>query len=1281
MASLIKWFKDRRDDVVDVFDANTARDKQRRYQQQVQQTQPGQRMPRPGDATVQSYSAQQKAMGNKRPYTNIGQQLVGNTARFTNTLAAAIPEVYGTVAQTSATLTKNADAIRNANAFLKAHHENVYRPDSGVLKAGTIFDSPEEFNTLGAKELTKRMALTTGGTGAELLPFTKVARPVAGSSKVALMGNKLQTSNKVIKGIAAAQNGTKILPKVGYNAAESAIGGLGESAGRQYATTGKIDPKILAGDTLANTLLGGAVPSVGAAGRKTAQQFQGTPLTKELIAERNDLVNKYNKAKATGKNQATVEWAAKRIEEIDNSTKAPVSRAIDKKIPRVDADGPNPYGLPSNTPGSSLPSTPQTKLNASSDSIIDPMQRVFDANPDLPTNRVRQSLPGTGHLGTTSQTPRSPQSVSAPTPPKGTSPPQLPVSSADNLLPKELTVKKTGMLDKAFRSTRSVIERQGKTGKQLADMLQGSRDTEEILQASVLGRLKNVTSLKGKDYENFIDSVEGNAQPNSPKIAQAVNEWRAVAPEIRERAVKAGVDVGDLGPTYYPHVVDYDKLFNNRNDLNIAINHLIKSGQADTPETAIQLLRQASEVSRNRRMGNLEASRIVDVPIYDKTRNSLTGYISGATRRIAQSETFGAKDEKALEMLANIAREGGDTSAATDAFNIAVGAKKYGAAGEKVSNNARKYISTTRLGLGAITNSSQSVNTGVVTGHLRTMGAMLKQLDPQQRKFVEQTGVVADAVINEIRENTGFSGKVLNKITAPGFGSVEKFNRSVAAVAGRDYAQSLAKKGDVDTLKNKLGVRGKIGTTLTPEQEIQAARKVVEKTQFKVDAQDLPGWVSSPGGKLVAQFRTFSYNQSKFFSNEILKPAAKGNLVPTGRMLAALPLGYTIYETKRVLNNREETDGNVRKGIEAFGSIGGAGLVVDIFKGMQPLNGKYLDSGRRVSMAVGTFGGPAASTAADLVGSISDAVQPKNIPENNPTLEGKAGIRKGDEYFDATQLSRFGMRQIPIVGTRLQNTFLPYTSKKKDEKKPANNSVSTSDTDRGQKQNTTDPSRTDYITKTQLKSANLETKLHRDLSPEDSKVILEYNRLKPAGKEKFNQDLNRVYKYKQAELNRDNLDGKLTDGSLVKRQKELDRLKIDKDYEPNIRDLYKLAKADTFATVSKDVNGQKLAERLLAYDKSLFDAGLTKYMKYRNGLAPATSKSARRKTGGTSRSKGGRRKAVPTEKLNLSMGTPRVANVRAARSIAVNAPKSNFKKPRLAIQKAKKLTPLKTNRA
>lgn len=671
-------------------------------------------------------------------------------------------------------------------------------------------------------------------------------------------------------------------------------------------------------------------------------------------------------------------------------------------------------------------------------------RNVFDQNPlnpelssrPIPEPYARASDPAT--VRTSRKAPQPPETSEL----SGGHTPNSPSGAKNRQSLPEYNTKKVGTVDKVFRSTRSIIERQGESGKKLASMLQGSRDTQELHLADLQKRLPTVRKLKGKDFENFVDATQGLAKPNNDKVARAVQEWQATHPGIRERAVAAGLDVGDLGAEYYPHFIDYDKVFKDKNTYNQAINHLVKTGQATTPEEAIKLLSHARDVSRNREFGNLEASRLIDLPFYDRTPNSLMNYLSGSAKRIAQTETFGKSDENALELIKKIGLEGGDTEAAKNAYDIAVGAKRYNPATEKASRVIRQYITTTRLGLGAITNISQNVNTGIVTGHMRTLGAMLKQLDPKTREFVGDTGVIADAVLQDLRSAQGdtFSSKVwgttLQKITAPGFNAVEKFNRSVSATAGRDYALRLAQKGDEKTLR-KLGVTGEIkDKTLTEAQQIQAARKIVEKTQFKVDAQDLPGWVDSPGGKLVAQFRSFSYNQGKFFSNEVVKPAAKGNLMPLARLLAAMPVGYALAETKRSINNRPSEENELRKGVEAFGNIGGAGLAVDMFRSMVPLNGKYLPSDRRVSMATSAFGGPTAGLGVEAVGAISEAIQKKNVPDEG-VASNKLPVYSGeDQYYDPTQLARFGMRQIPIVGSRLQNSTLPY-KEREDAESPA----------------------------------------------------------------------------------------------------------------------------------------------------------------------------------------------------------------------------------------------------
>lgn len=792
----------------------------------------------------------------------------------------------------------------------------------------------------------------------------------------------------------------------------------------------------------------------------------------------------------------------------------------------------------------------------------------------------------------------------------------------------EVGVKKVPFVDKAFRSTRSVIERQGEHGKKLASMLQASRDTQEIYQAQIAKQLPTVRKLKGKVFENFVEATQGQAKPMNDKVVQAIREWQTVHPEIRQRAIQAGLDVGDLGPNYYPHFVDYEKVFKDTNTFNKAINYIVETGQAPDQEAAIKLLNYARDVSRNREFGNLEASRLVDIPFYDKTPNSLISYIGGSAKRISQTETFGKQDEKALQLITKAGSQGYDTEAMKNAYDIAVGARKYNPTSQKISNAARGYLSTTRLGLGALTNSSQNVNTGIVTGHFRTMGAMLKQLNPKTRSFVADTGVIGDAVLNDIKQQTGFVGKSLSKITAPGFNKVEQFNRSVAATAGRDYGLRLAQKGDEATLR-KLGVTGPIkNRTLTEAQQVQVARKVVEKTQFKVDAQDLPGWADSPGGKLVAQFRTFSYNQSKFFSNEILKPVARGNLLPLSRLLAALPVGYALYETKRKIANRQEESNPLRKGTQVFSNVGGAGLALDIFNGVFPLNGKTITPDRRVSMAAGTFGGPLVGTATELVGALSQA---------GPKATGGAG--------DPKQLERFGLRQIPIVGTTLQNSLVPYTTK----------------VQAGGQTIELKPKEADALHKLEdTKYKDLENKVKQqsgftDLSPEDQKKKLQNAKEDVAAiaKSQILTDINRgdvkiklsakqkqlldgktpnyvtttrqasatkntttpAEKYKSALDTYNKNKAKMSDVAKYAAEKGLAKMKVQAPFSSDVISLYGMSKTEATNYLSSHPNSQKLADQVVAYDQALYKAGIISKPKYSTGTV-AKGTSGRKSSGG-----------------------------------------------------------------
>lgn len=566
--------------------------------------------------------------------------------------------------------------------------------------------------------------------------------------------------------------------------------------------------------------------------------------------------------------------------------------------------------------------------------------------------------------------------------------------------------QRIGLLQKAFNRARNVIASQGEAGKALADSLQQVRNQAETTAGNWTLQMPTVRALNNNEFKNFVDVAEGNTSPISQKVAQAVQEWTKIREDVYSIAKQSGFDIGRL-ENYFPHTYD-PAIFTNKNKYNEAINHLVNSGQAKTQTEAIRILSHVQDIIRNRRHGNLEIERLVNLPNYEKTKNALFGYLDSAANRIAQVNTFGQNDEGALKLIEQIARQGGDASTVKDMFDIAVGAKKYGETSQQISRTLRNFNTVTKLGLGAITNAGQSVNTATVTGAVRTLlNAPKAVFSKESKDFALKVGTTLDTVLQQLREGGGYEGK-LGQLGAPGFNVVEKFNRTLASIAGRDYARSLAQKGDTTTLA-KMGIVLK-GNKLTPEQEIQAARNIVERTQFKVDPQDLPGWASSPLGKIVSQFRTFSYNQSAFMGREVIGPALKGNVAPLLRFVGiGIPIGIGLQTTKNILRNRKDEENPIKRVQQGFGQVGGLGLAGDIVTGLFPMNGRYLDPNRATTMAIGTLGGPTLGTIAEGYGSLTNAIQGK--PAN---------------------LGRFALKQVPLVGSTLQNTILPYKSQSGD---------------------------------------------------------------------------------------------------------------------------------------------------------------------------------------------------------------------------------------------------------
>lgn len=85
-----------------------------------------------------------------------------------------------------------------------------------------------------------------------------------------------------------------------------------------------------------------------------------------------------------------------------------------------------------------------------------------------------------------------------------------------------------------------------------------------------------------------------------------------------------------------------------------------------------------------------------------------------------------------------------------------------------------------------------------------------------------------------------------------------------------------------------------------------------------------------------------------------------------------------------------------------------------------------------------------------------------------------------------------------------------------------------------------------------------------------------------------------------------------------KKEKELATLKVKSNFDKDVVDLWGMSKADIYGLLTKDKDGNRKANELIKLDQAMYDAGLTKYLTFKNGIAPA-------QRGGTKRASTGRK--------------------------------------------------------
>jgi len=597
-----------------------------------------------------------------------------------------------------------------------------------------------------------------------------------------------------------------------------------------------------------------------------------------------------------------------------------------------------------------------------------------------------------------------------------------------------------------MRSGEKSLSNQGQAGVALRDLIKNEQVSGDLQAGKWKSLVQKFTGdLTDVQKNNLTDVLEGKANPIDAQVGASSRVLRNWLNKVQKEAKSTGLDVG-FQENYFPRKYNWDDLTKSNRKEGI-LQHMVDTGQASTKAEADSFLNTFISKNRERKAGNLEFERLYDIPGYEKDpEKALTMYADTAAKRISEAKFFGKKDEISSALINKIAEGGGNYQDAQKVFDYVYKGEPKNA----FANFLLGYNTFTKLSLGFFSNLTQSVNTMAKAGLLNTVkgaGQALSQgIKATKSNNYDDLAVLANTLDDHVvMQESGLSNKFIQG-TMYLFQKVENFNRRTATYAGKYRAEELANilKADpqsafatrqLETLGIKVEdiIKGK----LSEQQLATAANKMTRITQFKIDALNLPTAWRTPLGKVLSQFKSFSFMQTKFIRDEILKEALRGNLAPLARFLAIAPIAsYVTQSARNAVNrvdpNNEKSNPTFRK-FDLYRKASGD-IPTDVATQLQyaytKANSKYSDKlgnehpSTSLLQDIKNFSspvtGPSVSDTAELLSSL-DAVSSEK--EKNRMWYANHPAAQSDPYLN---LKRFGVTKIPYVGRGLTNTFFNY---------------------------------------------------------------------------------------------------------------------------------------------------------------------------------------------------------------------------------------------------------------
>ena len=522
---------------------------------------------------------------------------------------------------------------------------------------------------------------------------------------------------------------------------------------------------------------------------------------------------------------------------------------------------------------------------------------------------------------------------------------------------RDLTAPFARLADAVFSTGSARLRETGVPALQdLADLIKRNDTTEGGDQGFIPAARVAATKLRTE--------LATALEPYSPEtLDQAMEALQrgvtALAPEARlaQRAIKkflantkaymegAGVELGDLGPDYFPRVWDVHYISKNQQAFKDMLEPYIRSGEfkgtadgflrnlmsREGNEFGVETRSPGMQFKKTRELAFLKPADVAEFVTKD-LYGTLTSYANQAARKAEWQRRLG---EDRLSSLFERAKAEGATDQQIEL------ADEYlrgvdGTLGDTINPHARRimgnmivYQNIRLLPLAAFSSIVDPlgvmVRGGTVSDAWTTFKRGVKEIPQSYKKtpagndaaadLAELVGVIDSAVLNHTMGDLytqGMVGGAAKKINSAFFkyNLMEGMNRSfrvgaseaamrfmlkhknVAGTHSKRWMQELGlRTGDIVQVGDRIAVTEAEGLTAEQVVRVHAAiNQWVDGAVLRPDAADKPIWMNDPHWALIAHLKQFVYSFQKVILGRVAHEVTNGNYAPVLALTSYVPI-------------------------------------------------------------------------------------------------------------------------------------------------------------------------------------------------------------------------------------------------------------------------------------------------------------------------------------------------------------------------------------------------------